>query len=135
MITSPRIRLADLPNTKESAFRFEPDRAASDEVASALNLLGLLKPRLEGKLKPQGKRDWALHATLGATVKQACVVTLEPVQTRIDVPLERIYLSEMPEFADGSEEEMPEDDRIEEKPEELDLLALFQEALALALPL
>ncbi len=79
-------------------------------------------------------RDWRLEAKLGATVVQPCVVTAEPVTTRIDDPVTRRYLAQMPE-PQGDEVEMPEDDSAEPLPDVLDLSAVMAEALALALPL
>jgi uncharacterized metal-binding protein YceD (DUF177 family) len=75
-----------------------------------------------------------LRGRLGATVVQPCVVTLEPVTTRIEAPVERLYQADWVE-PEAEEAESPEDDRIEALPEVLDLGALIEEALALALPL
>ena len=74
-----------------------------------------------------------LLAELGATVSQACVVTLNPVTTRIDEPVERTYLEDMPDPPEGEEIEMP-DETVEPLPAALDLGAVMAEALALALP-
>lgn len=128
------IRLADQSARKPRHFRLEPGAAEMTALAGRLNLIGLKKLRLEGELRPEGRRDWALSATLGATVVQPCVVTLAPVTTRIDEPVERLYAADYEE-PDSDEAEMPEDERIEPLPETLDLTALMEEALALALPL
>ena len=71
---------------------------------------------------------------LGATVEQSCVVTLEPVVTRIDQPVSRAaFVAQM--AADLEEEtEMPEDDSQEQLEAEIDLVRVMTEALALALP-
>jgi uncharacterized metal-binding protein YceD (DUF177 family) len=64
---------------------------------------------------------------------QPCIVTLEPVTTRIDTPVLRRYLAEpLPEPA--GEVEMPADDSIEALPPTFDLWAVATEALSLALP-
>ena len=92
------------------------------------------KRRFSGRLVPDGKRDWRLEGTLGATVVQPCVVTLAPVSTRIDEEITRHYMADMPELPEGAEIEMPEDDTVEPLPETLDLGVVIAEALALALP-
>jgi uncharacterized metal-binding protein YceD (DUF177 family) len=128
------IRLADLPTGRPTPVRIEPDAAELAAMAETLELLGLRKVRLEGELRPRGKRDWDLVAHLGATVVQPCVVTLAPVTTRIEEPVERRFRAELPEPLPGAEVEMPEDDALEPLPETLDLARVLTEALALAVP-
>ena len=115
---------------------YAPDAAARAALAAALEVPEVRKLRLEGRLRPEGKRDWRLEATLGATVIQTCVVTLAPVTTRIDEPLTRRYLAHVPDPAPepGAEVEMPDDVDIEPLPESIDLAQVALEALALALP-
>ena len=103
-------------------------------IAERLDLLGLKKLRFTGRLIAEGKTDWRLEATLGATVTQPCAVTLEPVTTRIDQPVTRRYMADLPEIAED-EAEIPEDDSIDPLPDRLDLMEVMEEALALALPL
>ncbi|WP_375281967.1 DUF177 domain-containing protein [Pseudooctadecabacter sp.] len=127
------VRLSDLPSRKRTPIQIEPDAAGRAELAEALDVLTIRKLRLEGELIPMGKTDWRLEATLGATVQQACVVTLEPVTTRIDDDVLRTYSANF-EDPDAAEVEMPEDDTTEPLPETLDLVAVMAEALALSLP-
>lgn len=128
------VRLRDLPSQGPTRILLEPDAAARAALAGALGLDALRKFRVELALTPSGAADWTLTGSLGATVVQPCVVTLEPVTTRIDEPLERRYLAHWSEPEGGSEMEMPEDDDSEPLPETLDLYAVAREALALALP-
>lgn len=102
-------------------------------MADTLGVVAVKKLRFAGALSPQGKSDWHLTGELGATVVQDCVVSLDPVATRIDEPVTRTYLADLPEVT-GSEVEMPEDDTVETLPETLDLAAVMIEALSLALP-
>jgi len=88
---------------------------------------------LRPRNSPIGQKDWALTAKLGATVVQDCVVTLEPVTTRIDEDVHRQYIADFV-VSDAAEVEMDEDDTIEELPSTLDLVAVMIEALSLALP-
>ncbi|MBQ2263396.1 MAG: DUF177 domain-containing protein [Loktanella sp.] len=128
------LRLADLVASRGTEFALTPDTGARSAIADALGITGIKKLRFDGKLTPQGRKDWVLTATLGATVVQDCVVTLAPVTTRLDESITRSYLAEMPEVS-GTEVEMPEDDTIEPLPDTIDLYAVLTEALALALPL
>lgn len=127
------LRLDDLPVRKPTYFTLAPDAVGRAALAAALGIPAIRKLRFAGKIAPAGKHDWRLEAELGATVVQDCVVTLEPVTTRIQEPVTRRYLSEMPDLGAG-EVEMPEDDSIEELPQTLDLSGVMAEALALALP-
>jgi uncharacterized metal-binding protein YceD (DUF177 family) len=70
---------------------------------------------------------------LGATVSQACVVTLDPVTTRIDDDVMRSYVSDF-DNPDDTEVELAPDDTDEPLPDILDLITVIIEALALSLP-
>ena len=128
------LRVSDLRAGRGHAFDLRPSPEAVAAIRDELGLSGLRKLRFHGVLEPAGRRDWRLRATLGATVVQPCVVTLAPVTTRIDEPVERLFLTEMAQPEPGTEVEMPEDDRAEPLGAEIDLGAVMLEALALALP-
>ncbi|MGV6889111.1 YceD family protein [Rhodophyticola sp. SM2404] len=128
------LRLAELPKGATRSFEIVPPPPVLRTISEELGITGLRKLRFEGEILPEGKRDWRLEAKLGATVTQPCVVSLEPVTTRIDTPILRRYLSEMDE-PDLEEVEMPEDDLSEPLPATLDLVEVMVEALALHLPL
>ncbi len=127
-----RLRLADLARTTD--FDLRPDSNARAALTETLGLLALKKLRFAGSLSPDGDRDWRLNGTLGATVTQPCVVTFEPVTTRIDEPVIRRYLAATAPLPEGEEIEMPDDDTVEPMPDAVDLLQVMEEALALALP-
>ena len=127
------LRLADLTNKRPSSFDLEPDHDVRALIADALGIIGLKKLRFHGKIAPEGSTDWALSADLGATLVQACVVTLDPVTTRIDEKVTRRYLADMPEVV-GAEFQMDGDDTTEALPATLDLYQVLIEALTLALP-
>lgn len=133
-MTSEPMSLSRLPRDRKTPFELEYDSPARASVAQELGIDGIRKLRLRGDLAPLGARDWHLHATLGATVVQSCVVTLKPVVTRLDVPVERRFLADLEEPDPAEEVEMPSDDSIEPLPAKLDLDTLLQEALALHLP-
>lgn len=127
-------RLVTSTLRKETAFDLTPSAEDRQQLADSLDLSALRKLSFSGTVAPEGQRDLRLTATLGATVVQPCVVTGEPVTTRIDVPVIRHYIADMPPVPEGDEVEMPEDDTIEELPDVIDFYAVMAEALSLAVP-
>ena len=127
-----QIRLAG--ETRPLEVKIEPDADWTADLARRLGALSIRKLKLLGRIAPEGAADWRLDGTLGATVVQPCVVTFAPVTTRLDVPVSRRYLADLPEPEPGAEIEMPDDDSVEALPATLDLGALIAETLALALP-
>jgi len=133
---SPVARLVSgLSQAHPTAFEIHPSPAERAALATALGALELRKLRFEGEIAAEGKRDWRLDGTLGATVVQACVVTLEPVVTRIDAPVVRRFLARWHDPQEtGAEVEMPEDDTLEPLGTHIDPWRVMCEALALEMP-
>lgn len=127
------VRFADLPSRKRTQFKLEPDSTQRKAMAEALDLIALRKFRFEGALIPLGKRDWLIEAKIGASAQQACVVTLEPVTTRVDEDITRSFAAGV-EMPDAEEIELTADDSADPLPAVLDLYDVALEALALALP-
>ena len=119
--------------TRTEDFTLRPGAEERAALADALGIRAVRKLSLTGQIAPEGKSDLLLEASLGATIVQDCVVTGDPVTTRIDEPVLRRYLADM-EDPEGDEAEMPEDDTAERLPAEIDLADVMREALALALP-
>ena len=115
------------------SFSLEPDGDARAELARALGVRGLRKVKLVGRLSPDGDLDLRLDARLGATVLQDCVATGNPVTTRIEEQVIRLYVHDLP-VPDGDEVEMAADENADPMPTTLDLEEVLAEALALALP-
>jgi uncharacterized metal-binding protein YceD (DUF177 family) len=134
MSNTTSLRVADLPQNTPTSFELRPNTTELDDITAELDLLGLRKLSFVGRVEAEGKKDWVLTAKLGATVVQPCVVTLEPVTTRIDVPVTRTFLAE---WADPEDEEfeIPEGDETEALGAEIDPTQVMIEALSLALPL
>lgn len=126
------IRLREGGQRQAIPFELAPDAGGRAAVAAELGIPAIRKLRFAGRLQPEGRQDWRLEGELGATVVQDCVVTLDPVTTRLDEPVSRLYLAALPDPAPG-EAEMP-DEEAEELPQALDLAQVMLEALALALP-
>ncbi|MGC3936748.1 YceD family protein [Roseobacter sp. EG26] len=128
------LRVAELKQNSATGFAMRPDSAELKKLAGELDLLGLRKLSFSGEVVAQGSVDWRLNGVLGATVIQPCSVTLEPVTTRIDVPVERIFIKDYVED-DAPEVEMSQDDTIEPLGHWIDPDQIMREALVLALPL
>lgn len=134
MSESTAFRVADLPQNRPTRFELRPDAPAMAALAQELGLNELRKLRFAGEIRAMGKRDWEVVAELGATVVQDCVVTLDPVTTRIDQKLRRSFIAGM-EYAESEEEvEMPEDDSSEPLGSHIDVQEIMEEALALFVP-
>lgn len=133
--SSGRLRLTALRRDAPTPFDLRPDEPARRALADRLGLLALRKARLAGELIPGDGGSWRLVADLGATVVQPCVVTLDPVTTRIDEPVERRFrpAQDMPRLDAGTEVEVPEEEE-DPLPDVLDLTSVLTEALSLALP-
>lgn len=129
-----RLTVAELPARKPYRFDLRPDAAVLARLAADLELIDLRKLRLHGTLEAEGRDAWRLSAELGATAVQPCVVTLEPVTSRIDTPVSRLFLRDYALPDTEGEIEMPEDDSAEPLGKVIDLMAVIRESLALALP-
>jgi uncharacterized metal-binding protein YceD (DUF177 family) len=138
--TSPRtspspsaLRVSKLSQTAENSFELRPEAETLAQIAAALDLSNLRKLSFTGRVVPAGKSDWRLEARLGATVVQPCVVTLEPVTTRIDTDITRQFVRDY-EMPDDEEVEMPDDDTTEPLGAWIDPQAVMIEALTLEVP-
>lgn len=127
------LRVADLPNKKATRFKLLPDASERANLATKLGFVGIKKLAFAGEITPSGKRDWQLTGTLGATIVQQSVVSLDNVTTRIDIDVERKFLRDAVQ-PNGDEIEMPEDDSIEELGDFIDPWFVMTEELALAAP-
>tara|TARA_R110002020_G_scaffold27382_1_gene88264 strand:+ start:97 stop:642 length:546 start_codon:yes stop_codon:yes gene_type:complete len=128
------LRVADLAQNAITEFALRPDAETLSRIAQQMDLSALRKLSFTGTLRSIGRTDWQLQGQLGATVVQPCVVTLEPVTTRIDAPIERRYVADFAD-PDEPEAEMPEDDTTERLGAWIDPAAVMVEALALHIPL
>ena len=131
------LRVSDLRQNRETSINLRPTSDEMKEIANDLDLLGLRKLSFSGFLIGEGKDGWRLEGKLGATVTQPCVVTLEPVVTRLDESVLRRFVREMPEqesVGSSDEVETLEDDSLEQLGTHIDPYMVMTEALALALP-
>lgn len=129
-----RFRTGGLSPRKPTRFSYRPDAGERAALADDLDLIALYRLDLTGEIRPAGRDELVLEATLTAAVDQACSVTLAPVPAQVSEPVRRRYVAGL-ESPEGEEVEMPEDDSVEPMPEVIDLAEIAAEALALALPL
>lgn len=131
-----KLQVAKLNTRKPTAFNVCPSAAQRKAIAARLDLIELRKLRFAGSIQPTGEADWSLTADLGATVVQACVVSLAPVTTRIDIPVSRRFLAGLVWQPDDEDEiEIPTDENSEALRAHIDLVEVMIESLSLALPL
>lgn len=131
-----KLRVSELDPHKPNGFEIIPAPKARKIIAGHLDLIELPKLRFSGEISAVGNADWALSGELGATVVQACVVSLKPVRTRIDTGIARQFLANCAPFSDSEEEiEIPDDVNSEPLGTFIDLDAVMLETLSLALPL
>jgi len=127
------LRVSELSQTAENRFALRPGAEELAQIATELELSALRKLSFEGRIKPLGHADWTLEGRLGATVVQPCVVTLEPVTTRIDTDVTRQFISTF-EDPDEPEAEMPDDDTVDPLGLWIDPALVMREALSIAVP-
>ena len=127
--------VTELKDSKPTAVSIELTLEQMSGIAGDLGLEGLSKTRFEGQIEPYGRKNWRLVGKFGASPVQACVVTLNPVKTRLDLDVERIYLADYEAPEEDSVTEMAENDDISEPlGDEIDLLAVIAELIALNIP-
>lgn len=132
-VRGPKIAVRDLDPDRGTRFELVPSPRERGEIARFLGLRDLGKLRLVGRLVPSGRDDWRLSARLGASVVQDCVISSEPVKTRIDVTVSRLFRKDLAGH-EASEAEFDGNDENEPLGVEIDLGHVMTEALALELP-
>ncbi|PYG31646.1 YceD family protein [Pelagimonas varians] len=135
--TAPQMPVAELRNSGPTQFLLEPNAGVREALAKELDAQSLKKVRFIGEIIPQGRNGWKLLGKLGATAVQTCIVTLEPVTTRIDTEVKRSFVPAHKIKAATTDSEIEltdEDDETEELGDTIDVAAILAEALSLALP-
>lgn len=128
------IETAQLRGLSSFAFDLSPTPEEAAALARLLGVQGLRKLRFHGRLTPADRAAWRLEAELGATVTQTCVVSLEPVVTRIDAPVRRLFTPDAATDPGEIDLDPEADDEVEPLGPRIDLGLVATEALALALP-
>jgi len=128
------IQLADLAGNRPTPFDLVADDALYAQLTAALDVLSVNKFTFSGQIETPADGTVILAGKLGASVVQECVVTLEPVKTRIDTSVERTYTNEQAVPDADSIIEIDADDDHDPLPTEFDLVDIAQEVIALNLP-
>lgn len=135
MPTAHKLNLTDLTKNRAHQIDLSLDGQYLNDMAAAVGADKLAKLRFVGQLQPQGKSNWTLEGHLGVSATQSCVVSGDPVKTRIEVDIMRRYVAGYtPAQTDAAEVEMTEDERIDPLPETLDLVDVLTEVIVLELP-
>ncbi len=129
-----QIKVSDLPPGAKRRFELVFTAEMLDAAKQTLGLLDLGKVRITGEIKPEGRKNWILQADVGATVTQACVVTLDPMKIRVDAPVRRKYLVDWQEPVGDTVVEMDTDDESEPLGDVIDLEQIALEVVALGMP-
>jgi uncharacterized metal-binding protein YceD (DUF177 family) len=119
------VELARISGETAWTFSETADDAERRALAGLLGAQSISKLTFAGTLSPAGN-GWRLDGRLGASVVQACVVTLAPVKTRIDVAVIRRFVPAA-EIGD-------DDDDADPLSPVIDLGLVATEEVALALP-
>lgn len=132
----PRVlEVRSLTDVEDFAFDIAPDPSEAEALARLMGARSVRKMRFQGRLSPLPGSGWGLEGMLGATVIQTCVVSLEPVTTRVDIPVRRRFLPDRAgPAAAGVVVSLDEDDEVEPLGPRIDFGLVATEALALALP-
>lgn len=121
-----------LSRRRNTPFAVEADATERTALARFLGVDRVERLTFEGTVSPAGEDGWQVRGRLVAVLGQTCVVTLEPVETRHEAELERLYLPadrlvEAPEVT----VEPDEDDEPDPYTNAIDPAALAVESLAL----
>jgi uncharacterized metal-binding protein YceD (DUF177 family) len=129
-----RVLLSSLQKNGTAKIDYAPQQDPLKNLARELGFIGLRKVRLQGELVPSGTAKWEMNASLGATIIQASSVSLEPVTTRIDEKISRVFarLEDAPDLEE--ETEVSSDAEIDYVEREIDLRFVIAEYLAICAP-
>ena len=128
------IKVYTLRNTVNHEFDETPTETEHDALGALYDVVSVRKMRFKGEILPFDKDGWLLEGTLGATITQNCVITLERVRTRIDLDIRRIFTPTTLETETTIALDYEADDETEPLGNEIDLGLIAIEALALAIP-
>jgi len=126
--------VAELPKNRARTFKLKPGSDDLAKLVEVLGILGLSKVRFEGEIAFNDQGEAVLTADLGASASQACVVTLEPVKTRIDTQVIRRFSPHMETRPEEYQMLEDEDENVDPLGDIIDLGAVLSEGIALNLP-
>jgi len=76
---------------KDETIKVTPDAAALKAIAEAYELVAIDELAADFTLKPYRKAGVRVVGSVAATVRQTCVVTLEPFDSRLEIEVDRTF--------------------------------------------
>ncbi len=131
---SHAIDVSDLPKNRTRRFALNLDETELAALADDLRILGVKKLKFEGEIAYNDQGEVVVRADLGATATQACVVTLEPVRTRIDEEIVRRFSPDLEALSEVGQMLPEEDENVDPLGDVIDLGLVLVESIALNLP-
>ena len=128
------VQTAELKPKGKNSFDIAPEGEVLAVIAHMAGALSLRKIRFFGDITASGSSGWRLRGQLGVTAVQACVISLEPVTTRIDTSVSCNFAHPVGSDTNDETVEFDGDDEAEPLGENIDLGQIMIEALVLALP-
>ena len=96
---SHRVSLAELLHGETIKYAIDADEEQCRAVAEYLDIPAVRSLSARISLWAEAGRRFILEGTVDAELTQACVITLEPVETQVTTPIRRVFLDEVPEEA------------------------------------
>ncbi len=127
--------VADLPTDQTTPFLLVPGNQMRAQLATDAAVLAVRKLRLSGTFQPLPGGDWQIRAQFGATITQECVLTLENLKTRIDVPVQRTFVASKVRYNPLPDMRIPDDENLDLLSAEFDLYGIALETIMLEKPL
>jgi uncharacterized metal-binding protein YceD (DUF177 family) len=130
------VKRGDIPETGRH-FDLIPDRTARDAIARVAGVVELSRLEATFDVTLYGRGGLRVVGRVSATVGQVCVVTVEPIESEIDEPIDLVFLPAPASASagqDGGEIEVPPEDEPEVLVNEtVDLGAIAIEFLVLGI--
>lgn len=133
MLDNQIIPIRKLDRSRDHEFHFKPDDVQNAEILSHSGWRALKGIELKGKLTPHDD-GWSLEGDLSGTVTLSCVISDAPIHQRLSTKIRRFYWSKGMELPSELSWDLDFDVDQEEMPQNLDLLTVISEAIALEVP-
>lgn len=128
------LEVAALPKNRTRKFNLELTSEELAALAGDLDILGLSKLRFCGEIAYNDQGEIVVEADLGVTASQACVVTLNPVKTRIDEAITRRFTPNWQVKEEDHQMLEEDDENVDPLGDVIDLGLILTEGIALNLP-
>ena len=130
-IKSHLIVMSQLSQNRIHKFSIKFDNKDMLDCQNLLDLRKIAKVTISGEISAEGSQNWLLNAKVGASITQACVVTTDDVNTRIDQDIVRHYFADLETHEENFSGEEDLDADAEHIPDEINLLDITLETITL----